>query len=249
MGLSGKVALITGSVRGIGKAIALELANHGAKIVINDILIEEEIKKTVDEIEKSSNHKAMGIRSNITQSTEVENMVKEIIDNFGKIDILVNNAGIVQDSLLIRMKEEYWDNVINVNLKGSFNCSKAVAKYMIRQKSGGKIVNISSVIGVVGNIGQANYAASKAGIIGFTKSIAKELALRNINVNAIAPGYIKTDMTEKLPEKVKEEFKKQIPLKRLGTGEDIAKVVYFLVSEAANYITGQVINVNGGMVM
>jgi 3-oxoacyl-[acyl-carrier protein] reductase len=248
MGLSGKVALITGSARGIGKAIALELANHGAKIVINDILPKNEIDKTLEEIRKSSDQ-AIGIRADITIFKEVESMVKEILNKFGKIDILVNNAGIIRDSLLIRMKEEDWDAVININLKGTFNCSKTVAKYMMRQKSGGKIVNISSVIGLVGNIGQANYAASKAGIIGLTKSIAKELALRNINVNAIAPGFIETDMTKRLSEKVRKDLQQQIPLKRLGTVKDIAKVVYFLVSDNANYITGQVINVDGGMVM
>jgi len=248
MELFGKVALITGSARGIGKAIALELANHGAKIVINDILPKNEIDKTLEEIRKSGDQ-AIGIRADITIFKEVESMVKEIINKFGKIDILVNNAGIIRDSLLIRMKEEDWDAVININLKGTFNCSKTVAKYMLRQKSGGKIVNISSVIGLVGNIGQANYAASKAGIIGLTKSIAKELALRNINVNAIAPGFIETDMTKRLSEKVIKDLQQQIPLKRLGTVKDIAKVVYFLVSDNANYITGQVINVDGGMVM
>lgn len=248
MGLSGKVALITGSARGIGKAIALELANHGANIVINDILIENEINKTLEEIKQSTN-KAIGIRADITKLDEVENMVKEIINKFGRIDVLINNAGITRDSLLIRMKEGDWDAVINVNLRGTFNCSKVAAKYMIRQKKGGKIVNISSVIGLIGNIGQANYAASKAGIIGLTKSMAKELALRNINVNAIAPGFIETDMTKKLPEKVRQELQQQIPLKRLGIVEDVAKAVYFLVSDASNYITGQVINVDGGMVM
>jgi len=248
MGLSGKVALITGSARGIGKAIALELVNHGANIVINDILTKNEINKTLEEIKQSTN-KAIGIRADITKLDEVESMVKEIINKFGKVDILINNAGIVRDSLLIRMKEEDWDAVININLKGTFNCSKAVAKHMMRQKKGGKIVNISSVIGLIGNIGQANYAASKAGIIGLTKSMAKELALRNINVNAIAPGFIETDMTKKLPEKVRQDLQQQIPLKRLGIVEDVAKAVYFLVSDAANYITGQVINVDGGMVM
>ncbi len=248
MGLSGKVALITGSARGIGKAIALELANHGANIVINDILTENEINKTLEEVKQSSN-KAIGIRADITKLDEVKSMVKEIINKFGKVDILINNAGITRDSLLIRMKEEDWDAVININLKGTFNCSKTVAKYMMRQKKGGKIVNISSVIGLIGNVGQTNYAASKAGIIGLTKSMAKELALRNINVNAIAPGFIETDMTKKLPEKVRQDLQQQIPLKRLGIVEDVAKAVYFLVSDAANYITGQVINVDGGMVM
>jgi len=248
MGLSGKVALITGSARGIGKAIARELANHGANIVINDILPKNEIDKTVEEIRQIGNE-ALGVRTDITIFDEVKNMTKEIVDKFGKIDILVNNAGITRDSLLIRMKEEDWDSVIKINLKGTFNSSKAVAKYMMRQKSSDKIINISSVVGLVGNIGQANYAASKAGIIGLTKSMAKELAIRNINVNAIAPGFIETDMTKKLPEKVRQDLQQHIPLKRLGAVEDIAKVVYFLVSDAANYITGQVINVDGGMVM
>ena len=198
---------------------------------------------------KKSGNIAIGIKADITVFDEVDRMVKEIISKFEKIDILVNNAGITRDSLLIRMKEEDWDAVIKINLKGTFNCSKAVAKYMMRQKSNDKIVNIASVIGLVGNIGQANYSASKAGIIGLTKSIAKELALRSINVNAIAPGFIETDMTQKLPETVKKDLQQQIPLKRLGTVEDVAKVVYFLVSDAANYITGQVINVDGGMVI
>ena len=248
MGLSGKVALITGSARGIGKAIAQELANHGANIVINDILAKNEIDKTLEEIKKNGNI-AVGIKADITVFDEVSTMMKEIINKFGKIDILVNNAGITRDSLLIRMKEEDWDAVIRINLKGTFNCSKSVAKYMMRQKSTDKIVNISSVIGLIGNIGQVNYAASKAGVIGLTKSMAKELASRNINVNAVAPGFIETDMTKKLPEKVRQDLQKHIPLKRLGTVKDIAQVVYFLVSDSANYITGQVINVDGGMVM
>ncbi len=248
MGLTGKVALITGSARGIGKAIALALANHGANIVINDILPKIEIDKTLEEVRQISNN-SLGIRADITLFNEVEKMVKDIINRFGKIDILVNNAGITRDSLLIRMKEEDWDAVIKINLKGTFNCCKAVAKYMMKQKSTDKIVNISSVIGLVGNIGQVNYAASKAGIIGLTKSAAKELASRNINVNAIAPGFIETAMTKKLPEKVRHDLQQRIPLKRLGSVEDIAKVVHFLVSDVANYITGQVINVDGGMVM
>jgi len=248
MGLSGKVALVTGSARGIGKAIALELADHGANIVINDVLTENEISQTVEEIGKINRY-AIGIRADITVFNEVERMVQEVINKFGQIDILVNNAGIVRDSLLIRMKEEDWNTVININLKGTFNCSKAVAIYMIKQKKGGKIVNISSVIGLIGNAGQSNYAASKAGIIGLTKSMAKEFASRNINVNAIAPGFIDTDMTRKLPEKVRLDLQQKIPLKRLGLVEDVAKAVWFLVSDAADYITGQVINVDGGMVM
>jgi 3-oxoacyl-[acyl-carrier protein] reductase len=248
MGLSGKVALITGSTRGIGKAVALELAHYGVNVVINGVLQKSKIDKTVEEIKKNGN-RAIGIKADITVFDEVNRMMKEIINKFGKIDILVNNAGITRDSLLIRMKEEDWDAVIKINLKGTFNCSKVVAKYMMRQKSNDKIMNISSVIGLVGNIGQVNYAASKAGVIGLTKSMAKELASRNINVNAIAPGFIDTDMTKKLPKKVRQDLQQHIPLKRLGTVEDVAKVVHFLVSDAANYITGQVINVDGGMVM
>ena len=248
MELYDKVALITGAARGIGRAIALKLYTHGANIVINDIVSENEINQNLQEIKKGTNE-VTGIRADITKLDEVEKMIKEIINKFGKIDILVNNAGIIRDSLLIRMKEGDWDAVINVNLKGTFNCSRTVAKYMMRQKTGGKIVNISSVIGLIGNIGQSNYSASKAGIIGLTKSMAKELALRNINVNAVAPGFIETDMTQKLPEKIRNSLQEKIPLRRLGTVEDVAQVVYFLVSEASNYITGQVIKVDGGMVM
>ncbi|HEC93560.1 MAG TPA: 3-oxoacyl-[acyl-carrier-protein] reductase [Candidatus Atribacteria bacterium] len=248
MELYDKVALITGAARGIGRAIALKLYNHGANIIINDIVSEIEINQNLQEIKKGTNE-VIGIRADITKLDEVEKMIKEIVNKFGKIDILVNNAGIIRDSLLIRMKEGDWDAVINVNLKGTFNCSRTVAKYMMRQKTGGKIVNISSVIGLVGNTGQSNYAASKAGIIGLTKSMAKELALRNINVNAVAPGFIETDMTQKLPEKIRNSLQEKIPLKRLGTVEDVAQVVYFLVSEASSYITGQVIKVDGGMVM
>ena len=248
MELYDKVALITGAARGIGRAIALKLYNHGANIIINDIVSETEINQNLQKIKQGTNE-VTGIRADITKLDEVEKMIKEIINKFGKIDILVNNAGIIRDSLLIRMKEGDWDAVINVNLKGTFNCSRTVAKYMMRQKTGGKIVNISSVIGLVGNTGQSNYAASKAGIIGLTKSMAKELALRNINVNAVAPGFIETDMTRKLPEKIRNSLQEKIPLKRLGTVEDVAQVVYFLVSEASNYITGQVIKVDGGMVM
>ena len=248
MELYDKVALITGAARGIGRAIALKLYNHGANIIINDIVSETEINQNLQKIKKGTNE-VTGIRADITKLDEVEKMIKEIINKFGKIDILVNNAGIIRDSLLIRMKEGDWDAVINVNLKGAFNCSRTVAKYMMRQKTGGKIVNISSVIGLIGNIGQSNYAASKAGIIGLTKSMAKELALRNINVNAVAPGFIETDMTQKLPEKIRSGLQEKIPLRRLGTVEDVAQVVYFLISEASDYITGQVIKVDGGMVM
>ncbi len=248
MELSNQVALITGAARGIGKAIAVKLYQEGAHIVLNDIVSEAEINQTLQEIKNSTNE-VMGIRADITQLAEVERMIQEVVSKWGKINILVNNAGIIRDSLLIRMKEEDWDEVIKVNLKGAFNCSKTVAKYMMKQKTGGKIVNIASVIGLVGNIGQANYAASKAGIIGLTKSVAKELALRNINVNAVAPGFIETEMTKKLPEKIRQGLQQQIPLKRLGTVEDVAQVVCFLVSPAADYITGQVIKVDGGMVM
>ena len=246
MELEGKVALITGSAQGIGKAIALLLASHGADIVVSDINIEkaQETKREIEELGRRS----MAIKVDVSRLEEVEHMVEEIIKEFGKIDILINNAGITRDKLILRMTEEDWDLVINVNLKGTFNCTKAVIKYMSRQKSG-KIVNIASVVGEMGNPGQANYSASKAGVIGFTKTIAREYAQRGINVNAIAPGYIETPMTEVLPDKVREDLKRMIPMERLGKPEDVAQAVLFLVSEASNYITGQVLNVNGGIYM
>lgn len=246
MELEGKVALITGAAQGIGRAIALLLASNGADIVVSDINLEK-AKETSKEIE-AMGRRSIAIKVDVSKAEEVEQMVEKVINEFGKIDILVNNAGITRDKLILRMTEEDWDLVLNVNLKGTFNCTKAVIRHMSKQRSG-KIVNIASVSGEMGNPGQANYSASKAGVIGFTKTIAREFAQRGINVNAIAPGYIETPMTEVLPEKVKEELKKMIPMERLGQPEDVAQAVLFLVSERSNYITGQVLNVNGGIYM
>ncbi len=246
MELKGKVALVTGAAQGIGKAIALLLARKGADIVISDILLEK-AEETAREIE-ALGQKAMAVRANVAVLDEVEKMVQAVYDRFGKIDILINNAGITRDKLLLRMTEEEWDAVLNINLKGTFNCTKAVVRYMSKQRSG-KIVNIASVVGEMGNAGQANYSASKAGVIGFTKTVAREFASRGININAIAPGYIVTPMTDALSEKAKEELKRMIPMERLGQPEDVAQGVLFLVSEASSYITGQVLNVNGGIYM
>jgi len=244
--MENKVAIITGSGRGIGKAIALKLAGEKMNIVICDV-DEQAIHETVDEI-KQPGMKALGIKVDVTNPGEVAQLFEQTMSEFGRVDVLVNNAGITRDNLLIRMQENEWDAVIAVNLKGSFNCLKAAAKVMMKQRSG-KIINISSVVGVMGNVGQANYAASKGGLISLTKSAAKELAARNITVNAVAPGYIETEMTKNLHENVKEAFKNLIPLKRPGTPDDVANVVNFLVSPAADYITGQVIHIDGGMVM
>jgi len=244
--LEGKVALITGAAQGIGRAIALLLASNGADIVVSDINLDK-AKETSKEIE-AMGRRSIAIKVDVSKAEEVEQMVEKVINEFGKIDILVNNAGITRDKLILRMTEEDWDLVLNVNLKGTFNCTKAVIRHMSKQRSG-KIVNIASVSGEMGNPGQANYSASKAGVIGFTKTIAREFAQRGINVNAIAPGYIETPMTEVLPEKVKEELKKMIPMERLGQPEDVAQAVLFLASERSNYITGQVLNVNGGIYM
>lgn len=246
MVLEDKVAIVTGGSRGIGKAIALELAGHGANIVIAAGNLEE-INKTVQEIQ-AMGRKAIGVKTNVVKVEDVENLTKQTLDEFGKIDILVNNAGITRDTLLMRMKEEDWDAVLSVNLKGAFNCTKAVARPMMKQRSG-KIINISSVVGLMGNAGQCNYSASKAGLIGLTKSSARELASRNITVNAIAPGFIQTEMTEVLSEEVKEQYMKSIPLQKLGTPADIANAVLFLASSMADYITGTVLNVNGGLYM
>jgi len=244
--LKGRVALITGAAQGIGKSIALLLAKNGADIVVSDINFER-AEETAKEIE-SIGSQAMAIKVDVANLKNVEQMVEAILEKFGKIDILVNNAGITRDKLILRMTEEDWDAVLNVNLKGTFNCTKVVVRHMAKQRSG-KIVSIASVVGEMGNAGQANYSASKAGVIGLTKTIAREFAQRGINVNAIAPGYIETPMTEILPEKVKEELKSLIPMERLGKPEDVAEAVLFLVSEESNYITGQVLNVNGGIYM
>jgi 3-oxoacyl-[acyl-carrier protein] reductase len=244
--LAGKVALITGAAQGIGKAVALLLARNGADIVISDINLEK-AEETAKEVQ-ALGRKAMATKVDVATLGDVEKMVQATLAQFGKVDILVNNAGIARDKLILRMSEEDWDAVLNINLKGTFNCTKAVVRYMSKQKSG-KIVNIASVVGEMGNAGQGNYAASKAGVIGFTKTIAREFAQRGINVNAIAPGYIETPMTDALPDKAKEELKRLIPMDRLGKPEDVAEAVLFLVSESANYITGQVLNVNGGIYM
>lgn len=244
--LSGKVAVITGSSRGIGKEIALKLSSLGASVVINYTRGIEKALEVKEEIEKNGG-KAEVFQADVSSFEESLDLVKFAVEKFGTIDILVNNAGITRDTLIIRMKEEDFDKVIDVNLKGTFNMIKHVAPIMIKKRSG-KIVNVSSVVGIYGNIGQANYAASKAGIIGLTKSIAKELAPRGVNVNAIAPGFIDTEMTSELNEKIKEELLNRIPLKRYGKGEDVANLVSFLTSEESSYITGQVINVDGGMI-
>ena len=246
MKLAGRVALVTGAAQGIGKAVALLLARNGADIVVSDINLEK-AEETANEI-NSIGRKALAVKVDVANWNDVEQMVEVILEKFAKIDILVNNAGITRDKLILRMTDEDWDAVLNVNLKGTFHCTKAVVRHMAKQRSG-KIVNIASVVGEMGNAGQANYSASKAGVIGLTKTIAREFAQRGININAIAPGYIETPMTEALPEKAKEELKRLIPMERLGKPEDVAEAVLFLVSEESNYITGQVLNVNGGIYM
>ncbi|CEN89476.1 3-oxoacyl-[acyl-carrier-protein] reductase [Paraclostridium sordellii] len=245
--LNGKVALITGGSRGIGKAIAIRLASYKANIVINYTSNKEHALKVKEEIE-SYGVKSIVIKCDVSKSDEVNNMIEEVVKEFGQIDILVNNAGITRDGLLMRMKEEDFDSVIDINLKGVFNCTKSATKYMMKKRYG-KIINISSVVGLIGNAGQANYCASKAGVIGLTKSSARELASRNINVNAIAPGFIDTDMTSVLNENLKETMLKNIPQNRFGSPEDVANLVLFLASDMSSYITGQIINVDGGMVM
>ena len=240
------MALVTGAAQGIGKAIALLLARNGADMVVSDINLEK-AEETAKEI-RAIGPKAMAVKVDVANLRDVEQMVTGILEKLAKIDILVNNAGITRDKLILRMTEEDWDAVLGVNLKGTFNCTKAVVRHMAKQRSG-KIVNIASVVGEMGNAGQANYSASKAGVIGLTKTIAREYAQRGINVNAIAPGYIETPMTEALPEKAKEELRRLIPMERLGKPEDVAEAVLFLVSEESSYITGQVLNVNGGIYM
>jgi 3-oxoacyl-[acyl-carrier protein] reductase len=245
--LKDKVAVVTGASRGIGKAIAIKLAELGANIVVNYRSSKEAVEEVVKEIE-AKGAKVLAIQGDVSKFSEAENIIKKAKEEFGRIDILVNNAGITRDGLLLRMKEEDFDSVIDVNLKGAFNCLRHVTPIMMKQRSG-KIINISSVVGVTGNAGQVNYSASKAGIIGMTKSAARELAARGITVNAIAPGFIQTDMTEVLSDKVQESIKANIPLKKLGSPEDVANLSAFLASDSASYITGQVINVDGGMAM
>ena len=245
-GLKEKVAIVTGGGKGIGKAIVQELAFRGCRIVIPDIDIES-AKRVAGEIEKSGGE-AVAFKADVSSSAEVEEMIGKVIEKYGSIDILVNNAGITRDNLLMRMSEEEWDLVLKINLKSAFLCTKYVIRHMMKQRSG-KVVNISSVVGVMGNAGQVNYASSKAGLIGLTKSAAKEVASRNVQVNAVAPGYIETEMTVNLPEEIKKGFLANIPSKRPGSPEDVARVVSFLVSPDSDYVTGQVIHVDGGLLM
>ncbi|MBB6282129.1 3-oxoacyl-[acyl-carrier-protein] reductase [Geobacillus subterraneus] len=245
--LEGKIALVTGASRGIGRAVALELARQGANVAVNYAGSEAKANEVVETI-RSLGREAFAVQADVARAEDVERMVKTVLDQFGRLDILVNNAGITRDNLLMRMKEEEWDAVINTNLKGVFLCTKAVTRPMMKQRYG-RIINVASVVGVIGNPGQANYVAAKAGVIGLTKTAARELASRNITVNAIAPGFITTDMTEALSAELKEEMLKQIPLARFGEPDDVARVAAFLASDAAGYMTGQTLHVDGGMVM
>lgn len=240
-----KIVLVTGAGRGIGASIARRFASEGAEVIVNYSGNDEAAQKTVDEI-TATGGQAQKYKCSVNDSESVKVMIDEIIKKFGRIDILVNNAGITKDGLMLRMTDEDFDRVIDVNLKGTFNCTKYVSKYMLKQKLG-KIINISSVVGLSGNAGQVNYSASKAGIIGITKSAAKELSSRGITVNAVAPGYVDTDMTKVLSDNIRNEILKNIPLQRMGNVEDISNCVAFLASEDASYITGQVISVDGGM--
>lgn len=247
MTLVGKVALVTGGSRGIGRAVALKLAENGADVAINyagNTAAAEEVKAAIEKLGR----RAMLVQGSVADTDGVQTLVNQVVKELGRLDILINNAGITRDGLLMRMKEADWDAVLETNLKGVFNCSKAVMRTMMKQKSG-RIVNMASVVGEMGNAGQANYAAAKAGVIGFTKSLAKEVASRGITVNAVAPGFIATDMTKVLTDDQKAEMAKSIPLGRAGQPEDVANAVLFLVSDEAAYITGQVLNVDGGMVM
>ena len=246
MELADQVAVVTGSARGIGKTIAMILAEAGANIVISDLNVEAG-KETVEVI-KAMGREAIWVETDVSKSDQANLLIETTQEKFGRLDILVNNAGITRDNLLMRMSEDEWDSVIAVNLKGTYNCIRAATKIFMKQRTG-RIINIASVVGQMGNAGQANYASSKAGVIGLTKSVAKEFAARNILVNAVAPGFIETTMTEKLPEKAREALLQLIPLAKLGQPEDVAKVVLFLSSSRSSYITGQVINVDGGMVM
>ncbi|WP_318615461.1 3-oxoacyl-[acyl-carrier-protein] reductase [Sporosarcina sp. YIM B06819] len=243
----GKVAIVTGASRGIGREIALLLAQEGARVAVNYSGSKDKAEEVVQLITESGGE-AFAIQADVSNADSVKAMVDQTLETFGSIDILVNNAGITRDNLLMRMKDDEWDDVININLKGVFLCTKGVTRQMMKQRAG-KIVNVASIVGVSGNPGQANYVAAKAGVIGFTKTVAKELASRNINVNAVAPGFITTDMTDELNEDVKSQMLTAIPLGKLGSPADVAKTVAFLLSDDAAYITGQTIHVDGGMVM
>lgn len=242
-----KTVFVTGGSRGIGKEVALKFAENGYNVVINYVSSKTDVESLRSEFEDKG-VKTLIMQADVTDKTAIEELVKKAIEEFGAIDVLVNNAGITRDNLLMRMSEEEFDKVIEINLKGTYIVTKAVTKYMMKKRKG-SIINLSSVVGVAGNAGQCNYAASKAGIIGFTKSIAKELASRNIRSNAVAPGFIETDMTAVLSDEVKENIHNQIPLKRMGTAKEVANLIYFLGSDESTYITGQVINIDGGMVM
>ncbi|MCF8463476.1 MAG: 3-oxoacyl-[acyl-carrier-protein] reductase [Flavobacteriales bacterium] len=243
--LNGKIALVTGGTRGIGKGICQKFAQEGATVVFTYLSSEEKAHAFVKEL-SANGVEAMAVKSDASNSEQTEQLINQIVEKYGRLDVVVNNAGITRDNLLMRMKEEDWDAVIDTNLKSVFNVTKAIQRIMLKQRSG-SIINISSIVGVQGNAGQSNYAASKAGIIGFTKSIAKELGSRNIRCNAITPGFIETEMTDVLDEKVVEEWHKSIPLKRGGTSEDVANAAVFLASDMSSYVTGQVLSVCGGM--
>lgn len=245
--LEGKVAVVTGASRGIGRAIALKLADEGAKVVVNYSGSQAKAEEVVAVIQENGGE-AIAVQGSVSKTEEVTALMDAAVKTFGSLDILVNNAGITRDNLLMRMKEDEWDDVLDTNLKGVFLCTKAVTRQMMKQRAG-RIINISSIVGVAGNAGQANYVAAKAGVIGLTKTTAKELASRNILVNAIAPGFIETEMTDQLPDDIKQGMLTQIPLAKLGQPEDIAKAVVFLASDDANYMTGQTLHIDGGMVM
>jgi 3-oxoacyl-[acyl-carrier protein] reductase len=242
-----KNAVVTGAARGIGKTIAQKLAKQGLNVVVSDILFDD-VKKVADELKKTFGVKSLAVKTDISCAEDARKLIKTTVDELGSVDFLINNAGVTRDNLAVRMSEQDWDMVLNINLKGTFLCSQAASREMMKQRFG-RIINLASVSGILGTPGQANYAASKAGVIALTKSLARELGKRNICVNAIAPGFILTEMTEKLPDKVKEDYISNIPLKRAGTPEDIADVVSFLISPAASYVTGTVINVSGGLLI
>lgn len=245
--VDGRIALVTGASRGIGKAVALALAANGADVAVNYAGSAQAAEAVAEEI-RAMGRKALVVQADVSDAASVQQMMEKVTAEFGRVDILVNNAGITRDGLLMRMKDEDWAAVLNTNLNGVYHCTKAVVKGMMKQRYG-RIINMTSVVGVMGNAGQANYAASKAGVIGFTKSVAKELGSRGITVNALAPGYIESDMTAGLPEKVKEEMATAIPLGKMGQPADVAQAVVFLASDWASYITGQTLHVDGGMVM